>query len=117
MAKNFILIAVFAFISQFSYSQLSTLTAEVIDTTEHKRVKNAVVALLNPGDSMLVKFIRTDGNGDCKIQDIAAGKYILMVMHPLFADYVEDLELMSGTNTLPPLSVTPKSKLLEAIIL
>lgn len=100
-----------------AFSQSSELNGVVRDTTEKSGVKNAVVALLSPGDSDLVKFVRTDAQGSFRIKNVDTGRYILMVMHPVFADYVDDIHLDAGPVTLPQIPVTPKSKLLEAVIL
>ena len=94
----------------------SNVSGTIKDTTSGTQVKNAVVALLSPKDSVLVNFARTKDNGSYNLQNIPAGKYILMVMHPTFADYVEDVDVRDADTKLPLVSVTPKSKLLEAVI-
>ena len=104
-------------LSQFLYSQTIEITGKIEDTTAKTSVKNAVVALLTPKDSVMRKYIRTDANGGFSFKNVKSGNYILMVMHPLFADYVEDIELNDATKNMAPISVTPKSKLLEAVIL
>ncbi len=114
--SKLILTALILCLCQSAFSQKNELNGKVRDTTSQENVKNAVVALLQPVDSVLIKFARTDANGAYKISDLDNGKYILMVMHPSFADYVEDIKL-DGSLTLPNLPVTPKSKLLEAVIL
>ncbi|MEJ7625799.1 MAG: outer membrane beta-barrel family protein [Ferruginibacter sp.] len=103
-------------LSQFTYSQ-SSVSGIVKDTSARTGVKNAVVAFLTPVDSALMNFTRTNNEGGYRISNIKPGKYIVMVMHPVFADYVEDIEVTSETITLPTFPVTPKSKLLEAVIL
>lgn len=104
-------------LSQFAFSQIAEVNGIVRDTSASTGVKNAVVALLTPRDSVLVKFARTDGQGAFRIRNLDTGKYIVMVMHPVFADYVDDIQVNSGSITLPQIPVTPKSKLLEAVIL
>jgi len=98
-------------------SQTSEVTGVIRDTSARSGVKNAVVAFLTPGDSVLIKFTRTNDKGEFKLRNIDTGKYIVMVMHPLFADYVDDILLDKADVELKQIPVTPKSKLLEAVIL
>ena len=100
-----------------SYSQKIDIKGNVQDTLSRASVKNAVVALLTPIDSALVKFTRTDAKGDFKIKGVDTGKFIIMIMHPVFADFVDDIFLKDAETSLPGISMTPKSKLLEAVIL
>ena len=60
-----------------------------------KPVKNAVIALLTPKDSILYKFTRTDAAGKFILKDVKPGKYILMTTHPYFADLLDDVEIKS----------------------
>jgi hypothetical protein len=94
-------------------SAQSKVTGTVRDTTANADVKNAVVLLLQPGDSVLAAFTRTDSKGNFELP--AEDKdYILMVLHPKFADYVDKV----NPKTAQPgtLALTSKSKLLEAVI-
>ncbi|HRD56723.1 MAG TPA: outer membrane beta-barrel family protein [Ferruginibacter sp.] len=98
-------------------AQQSNITGSIKDTTSGNSVKNAVVALLNFKDSTIVNFTRVKENGSYSLDKISEGKYIFMVMHPSFADYVEDVDVKGTDIKMPPVSVTPKSKLLEAVII
>ncbi|MEP7163703.1 MAG: outer membrane beta-barrel family protein [Ferruginibacter sp.] len=114
--KLFILLSCIV-LSQFLFSQSIEISGKIEDTTARANVKNAVVALLTVKDSIIKKFTRTDANGNFSFKNVQTGNYILMVMHPTFADYVEDIELKDGNKALGSIPVTPKSKLLEAVIL
>ncbi len=118
MTKKILLSFIISFFSIISFAQQSiNVTGSIKDTTAHSFVKNAVVALVTPQDSVLIKFARTNGDGFYTLPNVPAGKYIFMVMHPLFADYVEDIDINNSTPKLAMVAVTPKSKLLEAVIL
>ncbi len=104
------------FASHAAFSQNIPVKGIIKDTTSNNAVLNAVVALLSQKDSVLKKFDRTSADGSYSLP-VPAGKYILMVMHPTFADYVEDIEIKEGNEQLAMIAVTPKSKLLEAVIL
>lgn len=118
MAKKILLTFIISFFSIFSFAQqYINVSGSIKDTTSNNFVKNSVVALLTQQDSVLVKFARTNGEGFYTLPNVPSGKYIFMVMHPLFADYVEDIDINNSTADLSLVAVTPKSKLLEAVIL
>ena len=93
------------------------ITGSINDTTNKKYVSNVVVALLKPVDSILYKFIRTDKDGKFALKNIPEGKYILMVTHPSYADLLDDITVSSAGLELNDLSIIPKSKLLQEIII
>ncbi|RYD74902.1 MAG: carboxypeptidase regulatory-like domain-containing protein, partial [Sphingobacteriales bacterium] len=116
MPKSIALFICCLFVCICTNAQQANLSGSIKDTTSGNLVKNAVVALLSPKDSTLISFTRTKDNGSYNLPNISSGKYTLMVMHPTFADYVEDVEVKTGDTKLPLVAVTPKSKLLEAVI-
>lgn len=116
MPKSIALFICCLFVCLCVNAQQNNVSGTIKDTTSGTLVKNAVVALLSPKDSVLVSFTRTKDNGSYNLPNIPAGKYVLMVMHPTFADYVEDIEIKDADTRLSLVAVTPKSKLLEAVI-
>ena len=117
MFKKISLVLVLFILTLFCKAQSVTVTGTIKDTTSNKFVQNAVVAILSPKDSTLLRYARTNELGSYTLPGLESGPYIFMVMHPSFADYVEDLEVSASRATLPMVAVTPKSKLLEAVIL
>ncbi len=107
---------VLLFLAAQSYAQQSTVTGIIRDTTANMPVKNAVVLMLSPKDSVLRSFTRTRNDGSYTLNNVVPGKNILMVMHPLFADYVDDIEIKPGTESLSAIPITSKSKILAAVI-
>jgi hypothetical protein len=103
------------FLSITLFSQSVKISGAVNDPNESKPVKNAVIALLTPKDSILYKFTRTDAAGNFTLKDIKPGKYILMTTHPFFADLLDDIEIKNDTE-LPLISLISKSKLLQEVI-
>ena len=99
------------------FAQSAGITGSVKDTSSHGSVKNAVVALLTPKDSILKAFTRVNADGSFSLNNIPPGKYILSVTHPVFAEFIDDIEISSPDQKLSQISLTPKSKLLEAVIL
>ncbi len=98
----------------FSHAQ-SNLSGILKDTTSNSNLQFAVVTLLKASDSVLVAFTRADIDGKFTLVNIPPNKYILWVMHPSMGDYVEELEI-ENNKSLPQIALTPKSKLLEAVI-
>ncbi|MEO5983883.1 MAG: carboxypeptidase-like regulatory domain-containing protein, partial [Ferruginibacter sp.] len=117
MMKSFLTLVVFLCFSLSAISQKSQISGIVKDTSAKLVVMNAVVAMLSKGDSMLVSFSRTNEKGEFNLRPIDAGDYIIMITHPLFGDYVDGIRANPGENALPDIAVTPKIKLLEAVIL
>lgn len=116
MPKKFSLLLLFVFTAYLGFSQ-SSISGIIKDTSSNKFVKNAVVALISQPDSILIKFTRTSEDGYYILKNLPNGKHTLMVTHPAFADYVEDIYVKAGTENFPLVAVTPKSKLLEAVII
>ncbi|MEO6290331.1 MAG: TonB dependent receptor [Ginsengibacter sp.] len=108
------------FISNFalsftSYAQLAKISGSVNEANENKPVKNAVIALLTPPDSILYKFTRSDAEGKYIFKDVKPGNYILMTTHPYYADVLEDIEV-KGDAEFPPYTLISKAKLLQEVI-
>ncbi|MEO7444793.1 MAG: outer membrane beta-barrel protein [Ferruginibacter sp.] len=110
----------FAFLITSSFqlcAQSLEYTGKIYDSTAKEPVKNAVVALMNPSDSMFMNFTRSREDGTFSLKGMKPGKYIFMVTHPTFGDFVDDINISETVHTSGTVSVTPKMKLLEAVIL
>lgn len=100
-----------------SYSQNSSVSGSVRDTAENKNLQHAVVAMLRSSDSVLVKFTRTNAQGDFLLKDLAPGKYVVLITYPKFADYADFLEIKDDEPVkLGNVSMTPESVLMSAVI-
>ncbi|TMI94552.1 MAG: hypothetical protein E6H06_08900 [Bacteroidetes bacterium] len=100
-----------------SHSQTASIKGTVTDTVEKKNLSHAVVAVLRKSDSVLVRFARTDKEGNFILKNVSPGKMILQVTHPNFADYVDEITLTSGSEIdLSKIDLTPKSKILEEVM-
>jgi hypothetical protein len=103
-------------LSASAFSQTLTLTGSINDKTEKKPVKNAVIALLTPKDSILYKFTRSDANGNFALQNVKPGNYIIMTTHPYYADYLDNRVINDTETKLGTIDVISKSKLLQEVI-
>lgn len=117
MSKKILAFTLLLISYNISSAQRSVVSGVLKDTTSNTTVANAVVALITPGDSTLIDFTRSAKDGSYSLKKAGNGKYILMIMHPQFADYVEEVTVKENVETFPAISLTAKSKLLEAIIL
>ena len=98
-------------------AQSSHITGSVADTLEKKPLVNASILLLRPADSILLQHTRSDATGHFQLQRIPAGRYLLLVTFPKYADYVDEVELKdSGDLALPPVPMVLKSTLLETVV-
>jgi hypothetical protein len=91
------------------------ISGQVKEEHEDKPVPNAVVALLTPKDSLLYSFVRTDAEGNYVLENVDAGKYILMISQPRYADLLTDITAEKNT-TLPLTTLVSKAELLQAVI-
>jgi len=98
-------------------ARAQNITGKLNDESENKTVPNAVVALLKPGDSILVKFTRTDKDGNFELKNIPAGKYVLMITHPRYADYVDDITTTGDGLAVNKINFIPRSKLLQEVFI
>jgi hypothetical protein len=99
-----------------AFSQTNTVSGIIQDANEKKPVKNAVVALLTPKDSVLYRFTRSGADGSFTLKNVIPGTYILMTTHPLFGDLLDNVEVKETALQLGTVSLTSKSKLLQEVI-
>ncbi len=97
-------------------AQQASFSGTITDTLQKKPVKNVVVALLHPGDSILLRFTRTDASGNYQINQLPFGQYILLTTHSYFADMIQTIDVNTASFEVPGISLTSKSKLLEEVI-
>ncbi len=116
MFKKLSIAVVFILMVSLGVAQTSQVSGTIKDTATSVSVKNAVVTLLSPTDSILRAFSRVKEDGSYTINNLKPGKYILSVSHPLFGDYVDDIEVNKPNELLDIIALTPKSKLLEDVI-
>ncbi|MDF2189238.1 TonB-dependent receptor [Paraflavitalea sp. CAU 1676] len=99
------------------FAQQPTLKGTVIDTSEKKNLTNSVVALLRKSDSVLVTYSRTDKSGQFSLSKFKPGKYVLMVTHPAYADYMDSIEVNDASPVnLGNIAMILKSQLLQEVV-
>ncbi len=100
-------------ICSFSFAQV---TGKLTDTASHTPVNNAVVALLQPSDSLLLGFTRTNSDGIFSLKSPRPGDYLLITMHPEYADFADKITIHSNSTIYPSIALTSKTKLMEGIV-
>lgn len=83
MRQTILVLCCFLFLSNTLQAQISgTVKGYVTDTINHSTLTKASVSLLRAQDSILVKFTRAKENGSFELNNIKAGKFILLVSYP-----------------------------------
>jgi len=106
----------FIFFCANTKSQTASVSGIIKDTLNHKKLNNAVVMLIRVNDSILVKYERTNIDGYFNLNNIVAGKYLLQVSNPNYADYSDIIEINKNDNTLADITLITKAKLLEEVV-
>ena len=114
---KFLLSFLFLLILSTASAQKISQTGKIIDDSGQMPISNAVVMVLSASDSSLLTFTRTNADGSFELKNVPVGKCIFMISHPLYAEYVDDITVKPGSDKIKPVSLTNKSKLLEAIII
>lgn len=105
-----------AFVCLCATAQKNQLSGRVNDSTEKKFLRFASVSLIRKSDSSLVTYTRSNEKGEFQLNNLEAGIYVLMITYPHYADYIDDIDLKANTD-LGQLTLTPASKLLDAVII
>lgn len=105
----------FLVFSQSNYEVKGVIT----DTAATYKMVNTTVTILNAKDSTLVKYVRAGTDGAFKLHPPKAGKFIILVTYPGYADYVEDFNLddVKKMHDFGRLNLMLKSTLLEGVII
>ncbi len=115
MFKIFLLLAPVSIFFLPAFAQKKEVSGFIKDTATKESLKNAVVMLLSPKDSVITSFTRVKDDGSYTLKNVQPGKYIFVVTHLNFGDFIDDIEVKSSNEILAAVSMTPKSKLLEAV--
>ena len=114
--KKLLLSSLLVLLASIGFAQQVKVSGTVKDVSLGLKVKNAVVALLTPNDSILKVFTRVKEDGSYVLENVKPGKYIFSVSHSSFGEYIEDIEVKNENTTMPTVALTSKIKLLEAVI-
>ncbi len=100
-----------------AFAQKSSIKGTITDTLNKQNLHNAVISVLKQKDSVLIKFTRTDNQGNFELKNLQAGNYILLVSYPSYADYVEKISLEENKEkSFGMLPLITKANLLQEVI-
>lgn len=95
------------------------IKGHVRDTTTDFNLANAAVAVLNAKDSTLAGLGWTSREGRFVIGNLRAGKYILQVSFPDYADLIRSFEMTGAeaSHDLGELNLSLKAQLLKEVVI
>ena len=103
---------------QIAFCQTSSIKGKLADSTSNEKPVNAVISVLWQKDSTLVKFSRSDKNGNFQIDKLDSGNYVVLITYPKYGDFVDRIELKPDENRdLKTIYLTGKAKLLQEIVI
>lgn len=116
--KKSLLLLCLLMMATYGFAQKASLKGQVSDTSSRQNLSNAVVAVLRAKDSVLYKYTRSNTKGLFTLNGLPAGKFILLVTYPKYADYVEQLTLTDSSDlSMDNIALTLKAKLLEEVVI
>ena len=117
MKKTLLLFALSLCCFMFVHAQTGTVKGIITDTSSKENLANASVSLLRSKDSVLYKFTRSAAGGNFSLKNITAGKYLVFITYPTYADYQDKLEVPdNGEVDLGKIFMITKANLLQDVI-
>ncbi|MBS1688857.1 MAG: carboxypeptidase regulatory-like domain-containing protein, partial [Bacteroidetes bacterium] len=97
--------------------QSYTIKGSISDTLNSTHLPNASVTLLRASDSIMETFTRTDDNGAFELHPDTAGRFLIMITFPGFADYVDIVKIKDDhTLELGDIPMISRSHLLKEVV-
>jgi hypothetical protein len=97
------------------FAQPAVLSGRVVDTTEKINLNNASVSLIRSSDSLLLRSVRSGGDGAFSIPVPKNGKYLLLITYPNYADHADFVEV-EGNTDIGAVNMLTKAVLLQNVI-
>ncbi|WP_286856811.1 MULTISPECIES: outer membrane beta-barrel protein [Sphingobacterium] len=114
LTYSLVLFLILSAFSSISYAQ-HRLVGTVVDGKDQAKLHQASVALLNPRDSILIKFDRTKENGTFQIANLDTGVYKIVVSYPQYADLVKDIHITAKDYDIGLIALSKAALLLEEV--
>lgn len=117
MRKLFALSTIAILCSFHLHAQNTFIKGVVTDTMNKQNLFNSSVSLLRAKDSVLISYTRSTKEGQFQFKNIPAGRFILMVTYPRYADYFDPFDVSDAQEKdLGLIMLTLKSRILEDVI-
>lgn len=118
MRKLPLIIAFFSFfVSGILCAQQTALKGTITDTLNKQNLSKAVISVLRAKDSVLLKYTRSDAQGNFELKNLPAGKFVLLTSYPNYADFA-DMITVAGEPVLDlgRIAMITKAHLLEEVV-
>ncbi|MGZ3756907.1 MAG: outer membrane beta-barrel protein [Mucilaginibacter sp.] len=96
-----------------------SIKGAAVDTDLRAKLVNTSITILNAKDSVLVDFTLAAEHGAFTVNNLPAGKFILLVTYPDYADYVETFTLdgANPSHDFGNINMRTKSKILQEVMI
>jgi hypothetical protein len=118
--KNLLLtgLAIFLFSLCAVAQNTHSVKGITVDTVSKFRL-TATVTVMDAKDSILYKFTHSANDGSFAITGLPAGKFLVLITYPDYADFVErfTLDAIVKEHDFGSIKMSPKSRLLQEVII
>lgn len=98
-------------------AQQNGLKGQITDKINNEYLPNAVIVLLNPSDTFLVRYTRAEKDGSFELNNISAGKYLVLVSYPNYVDYLDTINIVTNKVTaIGKIALLTKATVLQEVI-
>ena len=94
-----------------------SISGRFIDSTNNLNLENVSVMALNPTDSILIGYTRTNKSGAFELKNMQSKSIILMATSPGYADYLDRVEIQNNQLELGNMNMIQMSQLIEAVFI
>lgn len=117
MNLKLFLLSLFIFSVSVTMAQKAQIKGTIVDIADNKKLPNSNILLIRSTDSVLVKSMRADNDGNFHFKNLKQGRYQLLVTYPKMADYISYHNLSDSSNIdKKVIAMELKSKVIEEII-
>ena len=94
-----------------------TVSGSLKDTVNFIPTGYTSISLIRSSDSLLQTFTRADEDGKFSLQTDAPGKYLVLVSHPSFAIFIDEVEVKKQNTELGMIIMTSKKQMLSEVVI
>lgn len=117
MSKKLLLLVLLALSVCQAFAQKASIKGAVVDTIEKRKLQNSSILLISSKDSILVKSVRANAQGEFELTNLQKGDYSLLISYPKMADFIRDIRLTDSSKfNLGPIHMETKTFLLNEVI-
>lgn len=114
--KHLLLFALLSLMYFSASAQSYTIKGSVKDTVAYTTTLYTSVSVLNVKDSVLKAFTRADEEGNFLLSVDSPGTYIIIVAHPLFANYIDQIATSGNTTDIGTIGLVSKLQLIQEVV-